>query len=207
MPALLCNSNPQPRHFSITLGGGPRWWSWCPPRRLRHAVFAFQHRGQRCGETKRALCEPWWECRTGGAWPKWPGCAADICAAPGAEHGGVLGDCAVAAAALHAGAVLPAARRLQGRLCVGTWVCRGGAQMHSHHRMLEERSYWPSPACPHLHVPGIPGPGSRTPHGASLSRQQHVHALCHRVVAQLWPPPASSCITPCSPSVPQNRLW
>lgn len=55
---------------------------------------------------------------SGGAWPQWPGRAADVRAALGAEHGGDLGDGAVAAAPLHAGAHLPAPRGIQGGVSV-----------------------------------------------------------------------------------------
>ena len=45
--------------FVVRLGVGPRWWSWCAPRRtcIDTAVCATtRYRGQRCGETHRALC-------------------------------------------------------------------------------------------------------------------------------------------------------
>jgi len=66
MPALTLNnsSNLLPRpviQLSVTLGAGPRWWSWCAPRRR----LVIPNRGeQRCGEGQRALCEPTLQCST-----------------------------------------------------------------------------------------------------------------------------------------------
>ena len=55
---LYCSSSLCPRpvlQMSVTLGAGPRWWSWCAPRRRRVIPIRGE---QRCGEGQRALCEP-----------------------------------------------------------------------------------------------------------------------------------------------------
>ncbi|KAJ1519349.1 hypothetical protein ONE63_004646 [Megalurothrips usitatus] len=49
---------------------------------------------------------------------------------------------------------------IKGGLCVSAGVCRGGAQVQSHHSVLQERSSRSSPPCAHLHVPGIRSPSS-----------------------------------------------
>jgi len=70
MPALTMKQSSEERGLSmepfvVRLGVGPRWWSWCAPRRFRRidtAVCTTNHittryRRQRCGETHRALCQ------------------------------------------------------------------------------------------------------------------------------------------------------